>query len=108
MPSAPDPPRVDLHGLRPDQAVRRVRQELHAARVRGAPALLVITGRGQGNARQEPILRRRIAAWLEGAEASALGVRGYTVTSKGGALEVRLGSPGGRAPEDPEDEGRRG
>ncbi len=89
----PDLPRVDLHGLAPDQALRRVRQELHAARVRGHRRLLVITGRGWGNPTQTPVLRRRVAAWLASAEAAELGVRRFAVTSQGGALEVLLGAP---------------
>ena len=89
-------PEVDLHGLTPDQALRRVRQGLHAARVRGRRSLLVITGRGWGNLAQTPVLRRRVEVWLGGAEAAALGVLGFSVTARGGALEVRLAAPGTR------------
>ena len=81
---------VDLHGLRPEQALRRLAQELHAARVRGEEELLVITGRGWGNAEQKPVLRRRVEEWLRGPEGRRLGVREACVTSKGGALRVLL------------------
>jgi DNA-nicking Smr family endonuclease len=37
---------VDLHGKDPESALRALAQALHAARVRGAPSLRVITGRG--------------------------------------------------------------
>ena len=82
---------VDLHGLRPEQALRRLEQALHAARVRGSTSLLVITGRGWGNDRNEPVLRERMAAWLRSALGRSYGVRDVTVAAKGGALLVRLG-----------------
>ena len=84
-------PEVDLHGLRPEQALRRLAQALHAARVAGAPELLVITGRGWGNREQRPVLRGRVEAWLRGEEGQRLGVRGCRVVAKGGALVVSLG-----------------
>lgn len=83
-------PEVDLHGLRPEQALRRLAQALHAARVAGAPEVLVITGRGWGNREQRPVLRGRVEAWLQGSEGRRLGVRGSRVVAKGGALVVRL------------------
>ena len=82
---------VDLHGLRPDQALRRLAQELHAARVAGASELRVVTGRGWGNPTWQPVLRKRVEAWARGPEGRALGVRDVRVTAKGGALDLRLG-----------------
>ena len=82
---------VDLHGLSPDQALRRMAQALHAARVRGHSELLVITGAGWGNPTQQPILRKRMEAWLRGPEGRAFGVRDVQVVHRGGALAVRLG-----------------
>ena len=87
-------PELDLHGLEPTRALRRLAQELHAARVRRAPGLVVVTGRGYGNRLQEPVLRGRVEAWLDGPEGRALGVVSWTRTSRGGALEVRLTTPG--------------
>ncbi len=84
------PPSVDLHGLKPDQALRRLSQALHAARVRGARRLLVITGRGHGNATGKPVLRGRVEAWLRGPEGRAQGVRGLDRARGGGALDVHL------------------
>ena len=86
--------RVDLHGLPPHQALRRLEQELHACRVRGEPELLAITGRGWGNLEQEPILRRKAEAWLRGPQGKALGVSHVTLEHKGGALRIRLKTPG--------------
>ncbi|MFT5288694.1 MAG: DNA-nicking Smr family endonuclease [Planctomycetota bacterium] len=82
---------VDLHGLRPEDAQRRLERELHSARVRGHSTLLVITGRGLGNERLEPVLRQRISVWLRGPEGRARGVKDVVVEAKGGALRVRLG-----------------
>ena len=87
-----DPPElVDLHGLTPQDAERRLAQALHAARVRGLRELRVVTGRGWGNLRQEPVLRHRIEAWLAGPEGLRLGVRAVRVAAKGGALDLVLG-----------------
>lgn len=93
--NADDGPSIDLHGLRPEAAERRLGQELHAARVRGTREILVITGRGFGNRAQEPILRRRLEAWLRGQHGKRLGVAAVTVESRGGALRVRLANATG-------------
>jgi DNA-nicking Smr family endonuclease len=87
------PVEVDLHGLRPDQALRRVGQALHAARVRRSHFLLVITGRGIGNRQGVPVLRQAVEAWLRSAEARAQGVRDVRRSRDGGSLEVRLSAP---------------
>jgi len=90
-PSGPSGPSVDLHGLPPERALQRLARALHTARVRGDARLRVITGRGWGNLAQEPVLRRRVEAWLRGPEGRRLGVAGFEVVAKGGALDVRLG-----------------
>jgi DNA-nicking Smr family endonuclease len=87
------PPQVDLHRLKVQEALRRLQRELHACRVRGAPRLLVITGSGHGNRRQEPVLRSAVEAWLAGPEARGLGVRSHRRAHRGGALEVSLARP---------------
>ena len=84
------PPEVDLHGLRPEDALRRLERGLHAARVRGEPTLLVITGAGHGNRLGLPVLRTRVEAWLKTPEAQRRGVRSFRRVSRGGALEVAL------------------
>lgn len=81
---------VDLHGLRPEAALRRLAQELHSARVRGAPELLVITGQGWGNRLQEPKLRSKIEGWLAGPEGRRAGALEAHREAHGGALRVRL------------------
>ena len=90
----PDEPssQVDLHGLSPAHALRRLAQELHACRQRRVDRVLVITGRGWGNLLQQPVLRPRVEEWLRGPEGHRLGVIDFEVTSQGGALIVRLHS----------------
>jgi len=76
--------------MAPDAALRRLGQELHAARVSGRKMLLAITGRGWGNREQKPVLRNRVEAWLNGEGKQRFGVRGFRRVSKGGALEIDL------------------
>ena len=88
---AEDPPHeVDLHGLRPDAALRRVAQEIHAARVRRMSTLKIITGRGWGNLLQQPVLRPKVEQWLQGPEGRRAGVVGFEVADEGGSLVVEL------------------
>ena len=82
---------VDLHGLRADQALRRVSQALHTARVRRLSRLVIITGAGWGNPDWKPVLRPLVEAWLRGPEGRAAGVKDVRRVHKEGALEVRLG-----------------
>jgi DNA-nicking Smr family endonuclease len=84
---------IDLHRLTTAQAERRAFQELHASRLRRESGLILVTGRGYGNRTQEPILRKHLQQWLKGPEAIQLGVLDVQVTSKGGALLVRISSP---------------
>ena len=90
MDSEEEPLRVDLHGAHPEAALRKLQQALHGARVQGRPELLVICGRGWGNADQKPVLRTKLEAWLASAGARQAGVQGWTRTAKGGALLLRL------------------
>ena len=94
-----DPPvEIDLHGLRPDEALRRVEREIHTCRVRRVERLKIITGRGWGNLKQQPILRTKVERWLAGPEGRRLGVLEFEVADDGGSLVVRIRS-GGRAAE---------
>jgi DNA-nicking Smr family endonuclease len=82
---------VDLHGLRPEMALRRVAQAIHTARVRGRGRLRVITGRGLGNPEGKPVLRGIVEDWLQGPEGRRAGVRSVQQVARGGALEIELG-----------------
>lgn len=96
-------PIIDLHRRTAAEAVRILARELHAARVRGAPAVLVITGRGYGNESHAPILRGKVEQWLASADARGRGVRSFRRVHRDGALEVRLVVPGARAPGEGDD-----
>lgn len=85
-----DLPEIDLHGMRPEEALRHLGRELHACRMRHEARVVVITGRGWGNPLQQPVLRPRVEEWLAGPEGRKFGVLGFEVTSLGGALLVRL------------------
>lgn len=89
---------LDLHGLTPHAALRRLAQELHSARVQGAARMLVITGRGWGNRLQEAKLRPIVESWLRGPEGTRAGVSAVTRVQKGGALLVQLGRGSNRRP----------
>lgn len=98
--STEEPPQeIDLHGMPPTQALRRLGQELHACRMRRLASVLVITGRGWGNRLQQPVLRPMVEGWLCGPEGKRLGVLGFEVTSQGGALIVSLRTGSGRTNE---------
>lgn len=84
------PPEVDLHGLRPSDALRRLSSALVAARLRRSTELVVVTGKGLGNLRQQPILRDKVEAWLAGPEGARHGVTGVAREPHGGALRARL------------------
>jgi len=93
-PEEPFVPEVDLHGKRPDEALRHLGRELHAARQRRLREVLVITGQGLGNPLHKPILRTKVEQWLSGPDGQRLGVQGYERASRGGALRVRLAGSG--------------
>jgi DNA-nicking Smr family endonuclease len=100
-----DPPfEVDLHGLRPDDALRRVEREIHTCRVRRVDRLKIITGRGWGNLKQQPILRPKVERWLAGPEGRRLGVLEFEVADDGGSLVVRIRSGGHAAGRNPSPE----
>lgn len=89
-PAGPRPPEIDLHGLTPEAAFKKLGRGLHSARVRREARLLVITGRGFGNAAQVPILRGKVEAYLRGPEGRRAGVRAFELAARGGALLVTL------------------
>jgi Smr domain len=89
-PEGEDLPSVDLHGLSPDAALKRLEMFLHSARVRGLKQVAVVTGRGLSNATGKPVLRERIEAWCRSPLGRARGVGQVERISKGGALKLAL------------------
>jgi DNA-nicking Smr family endonuclease len=62
-----DPPpdrELDLHGLRRDEARRRLREELRDALAAGERCLLVVHGRGARSGEAGAVLREALPAWL--------------------------------------------
>jgi DNA-nicking Smr family endonuclease len=55
---------LDLHGLRSEQARALLADFLAAAAKRGLRCLRIIHGKGRGSPGGEPVLKRRVAAWL--------------------------------------------
>src|SRR5262245_62067174 len=95
-PAEEDLEEIDLHGLRPDDALRGVAQAIHACRVRRMNRLKIITGRGWGNLRQQPILRPKVEQWLAGPEGIRQGVLRFELADEGGSLVVELRNDGHR------------
>ena len=82
--------KIDLHGHSPESALRYLGQELHSARVRGLVEVLVVTGRGIGNRRGEPILRGHVETWLRGPSGQRFGVARFDRSRDGGSLRVHM------------------
>jgi DNA-nicking Smr family endonuclease len=90
--------RLDLHGLRQDEAHARLRSFIHSAQARGARVVLVITGKG-GTSENRPlfdergVLRRHVPSWLSepGMRNLVLGFQEASPAHGGaGALYVRI------------------
>ena len=57
---------IDLHGLKGEEALRRLRHFLAAAAGAGARTVLVITGKGHHSPQGRGVLRRRVEEWIVG------------------------------------------
>ena len=84
---------IDLHGLTVELALRHLERALLALRVGGVRDVRVILGRGIGSPDGRPRLAPAVEAWLRGRDGDRLGVTIAGRASKGGALDLRLGSP---------------
>lgn len=89
----PSDHKIDLHGLRPEAAIKRLEQGLHTARAAGAGSALVVTGRGMSNRSGQPILRAQVEAWLRSPAGRRSGVASFSRESKGGALRILFQRP---------------
>jgi DNA-nicking Smr family endonuclease len=83
-------PELDLHRMTSSQAQRAVMHALHTWRRQGVERAVLITGRGWGNLKQQPILRTKLEAWLSGAEGRKLGVKTWRRVAREGALEIDI------------------
>ncbi len=63
---------------------------LHTWRRQGVTTAVLVTGRGYGNAKQEPVLRTKLEVWLSSDEARKLGVKTWRRVSRDGALEIDI------------------
>lgn len=92
--------RIDLHGLRQEEAQRRLVAFLQGAQARGHKLVLVITGKGAPDAYAERgVLRRAVPMWLSSPAARTVVVGFETAgpTHGGsGALYVRIRKSGRR------------
>lgn len=99
--------RIDLHGLRQDEAQRRLAAFLAMAQASGFKVVLVITGKGRPSADggawyddARGVLKRAVPIWLSSPAARGLvvGFETADVTHGGsGALYVRIRRGGGRS-----------
>lgn len=94
--------RIDLHGLRQEEAHRRLNGFLSGAQARGHKLVLVITGKGGGSAdphAERGVLRRAVPLWLSSPIARSI-VIGFEpadpVHGGAGALYVRIRKAGRR------------
>ena len=55
---------LDLHGLRSDEARRRLVEFLNACIRRGTRCVRIIHGKGLRSKNREPVLKRKVAGWL--------------------------------------------
>lgn len=84
---APIPERIDLHGLRQDEAHRLLLTFLRAAQVKGVRIVLIITGKGtpgDETQRERGVLRRSVPHWLSLPEFRALVVGFETAAPRDG------------------------
>ncbi len=88
--------RIDLHGMRQNEAHAALRRFLRGAQADGARIVLVITGKGARTddpAVERGVLRRQVPLWLESADLRPI-VVGFEAAHMGhggeGALYVRI------------------
>ena len=89
--------RIDLHGMRQNEAYEALHRFLHASYGQGRRCVLVITGKGRTEARdgyeQPGVLRRKVPDWLQSGSLAPLIVgfeRAHIRDGGDGALYVLL------------------
>jgi DNA-nicking Smr family endonuclease len=94
---------LDLHGLRSEEARMLLSDFLGSAYKRGARCLRVIHGKGNRSPGGEPVLKRKVAAWLVQRGEVLAFCEARPADGGGGAVMVLLKARGTR-PEAREDE----
>jgi DNA-nicking Smr family endonuclease len=96
---------LDLHGLRSEEARMLLGEFLTSAYKRGLRCLRVIHGKGYGSPGGEPVLKKRIGAWMTQRGEVMAFCEARPAEGGSGAVMVLLGARGARhaAREDDED-----
>jgi DNA-nicking Smr family endonuclease len=96
---------LDLHGSRTEQARALLTDFFNAAQRRGLRCVRVIHGRGRRSRHGEPVLKRKVAAWLTQRGDVLAFCEARPVDGGAGAvmvlLQARAAKPDARAEEDP-------
>lgn len=87
---------LDLHGLRSDEARDLLAQFLAGALRRGQRCLRVIHGKGSRSYNNEPVLKRKVAAWLRQRTEVLAYCEARPAEGGSGAVIVLLQSQGGK------------
>jgi len=97
--------RLDLHGSRSDEARAMLVAFLSQAVKRGHRCVLVVHGKGLGSKNREPVLRRKVAAWLAQRNDVLAFCQARPADGGSGAVVILLkGSPNRRPAEVNEDD----
>ena len=88
---------LDLHGLRREEARERLNRFVHDAKRAGLRCVRVIHGKGNGSPGREPVLKRKVQAWLVQKKEVIAFAQARASDGGNGALLVLLG-PGTNRP----------
>ena len=99
---------LDLHGSRAEEARRLLVDFLGLAGKRGHRCVRIVHGRGRGSRGGEPVLKRKVAAWLAQRKEVLAYCQARPADGGSGAVMVLLRAPGAKPdaqrPEDDEDD----
>ena len=94
---------LDLHGSRSEEARALLVDFLASAIKRGQRCVLVVHGKGLGSKNREPVLRRKVAAWLAQRKEVLAYSQARPADGGSGAVVVLLKAQGAKP--EPRDEG---
>lgn len=87
---------LDLHGSRSDEARALLVDFLGSAVKRGQRCVLVVHGKGLGSSNREPVLKRKVAAWLAQRKEVLAYSQARPADGGSGAVVVLLKAQGGK------------